>query len=104
VTRSGGGGGTASATAAVGNDVPRASRSAASSSQGWTFDVRCCRAGGYESRCWTARLEGGGATRNFIVATEDDDDRWDLPPPPAAGATPTDAAMPLSLPSDDGDD
>ena len=59
MTRSGGGGGTASATAAVGNDVPRASRSAASSSQGWTFDVQCCRAGGYESRCWTTRLEGG---------------------------------------------
>ena len=62
------------------------------SSQGWTFDVRrrrwrgrrCCRAGSYESRCWTARLEGGGrATRSVVVATEDDDDGWDLPPPPA---------------------
>ena len=62
------------------------------SSQGWTFDVRrrrwrgrrCYRAGGYESRCWTARLEGGGrATRSVVVATEDDDDGWDLPPPPA---------------------
>jgi hypothetical protein len=62
------------------------------SSQGWTFDVRrrrwrgrrCYRAGGYESRCWTARLEGGGrATRSVVVATKDDDDGWDLPPPPA---------------------
>ena len=62
------------------------------SSQGWTFDVRrrrwrgrqCCRAGGYESRGWTARVEGGGrATRSVVVATEDDDGGWDLPPPPA---------------------
>ncbi len=45
---------------------------------------RCCCAGGYKSRCWTARLEGGGrATRSVAVATEDDDDGLDLPPPPA---------------------
>ena len=89
----GGGGGTASATAAVGSNVPRASRSAAAAFFA-RMDVRrrqwrgrrCYRAGGYESRCWTARLEGGGrATRSVFVATEDEDedDGWDLPPPPA---------------------
>jgi len=63
-------GGTASATAAVGNNAPRASRSAAAAFFA-RMDVRrrrwrgrrCYRAGGYESRCWTARLEGGGGRR-----------------------------------------
>jgi hypothetical protein len=74
-----------------------------SSLQGWTFDVRrrrwrgrqCCRAGGYESRCWMAQLVGGGrATQSVIVATEDDDDGWDLPPPPGYGDGCGDAAVP----------
>jgi hypothetical protein len=88
------GGGTASATTAVEkkNSLALAEALWRRSSQGWMFDVRrqgwrgrrCCRAGGYESRCWTARLEGGGrATRSIVVATEDDDDGWDLHPPPA---------------------
>ena len=67
MARRGGGGGTASATAAVGSNVPRASRSSAAAFFA-RMDVRrrrwrgrrCYRAGGYESRCWTARLEGGG--------------------------------------------
>jgi hypothetical protein len=42
---------------------------------------------------------GGRATRSVVVATEDDDDGWDLPPPPTA----MDAAMPLSPPTNDGD-
>ncbi len=91
MARRGGEGGTASAMAAVGSNVPHASRSAAAAFFA-RMDVRrrrwrgrrCYRAGGYESRCWTARLEGGGrATQSVIVATEDDDDGWDLPPPPA---------------------
>ncbi len=61
VARRGGGGGTASATAAVGNNVPCASRSAAAAFF-VRMDVWACGGndGGYESRCWTARLEGGG--------------------------------------------
>ena len=45
---------------------------------------------------------GGRATRSVVVATEDDNYGWDLPP--SAGATATDAAMPLSPPTDDRDD
>jgi hypothetical protein len=64
VARRGGGGGTASAMAAVGNNVPRASRSAAAAFFA-RMDVWACGGddGGYESRCWTARLEGGGGRR-----------------------------------------
>jgi hypothetical protein len=64
VARRGGGGGAASATAAVGSNVPHASRSAAAAFFA-RMDVRrqCYCAGGYESRCWTARLEGGGGRR-----------------------------------------
>ncbi len=91
MARRGGGGGTASATAAVGSNVPRAIRSAAAAFFA-RMDVRrrrwrgrrCYRADGYESRCWMVRLEGGGRAKlSVVVATEDDDDGWDLPPPPA---------------------
>jgi hypothetical protein len=86
VARRGGGGGTASASAAVGSNVPRASRSAGAAFFA-RMDVRrrrwrgrrCYRAGGYESRCWTARLEGRrhryGGRRRWMESS------------PAAGAT-----------------
>jgi hypothetical protein len=80
------------------------------SSQGWTFDVRrrrwwgrrCCRAGGYKSRCWTTQLEGGGgdAKRRRRYGGRR---RW-MGSYPAAGGTAMDAAMPLSPPTDNGDD
>ena len=93
MARRGGGGGTASATAAVGNDVPRASRSAVAAFFA-RMDVRraaATMAGAAMLSHWRLReqmldgaIRGGGrATRSVIVATEDDDDGWDRPPPPA---------------------
>ena len=80
------GGGTASATAAVGNDIPRASRSAAAAFFA-RMDVRPTMAGAAMLSGWRLREQmldgatrgGGRATRSIVVATEDDDDGWDLP-------------------------
>ncbi len=100
----------ASATAAVGSNVPRASRSAAAAffarmdvrRRRW-WGRRCYRAGGYESRCWTARLEGGGAGDAKRRRRYGGRRRW-MGSSPATGAAAMDAAMPLSPPTDDGDD
>ena len=93
VARRGGRGGTASATAAIRNDVPRASRSAAAAFFA-RMDVRraaATMAGAAMLSRWRLREQmldgttrgGGRATRSVVVATEDNDDGWDLPPPPA---------------------
>jgi hypothetical protein len=83
------GGGTASATTAVGNDIPRASRSAAAAFFA-RMDVRPTMAGAAMLSGWRLREQmldgatrGGGRATRVIFATEDDDDGWDLPPPPA---------------------
>ena len=85
-------GGTASATAAVGNKVPRASRSTVAAFFA-RMDVRraaATMAGVTLLSRWRLREQmldgatrgGGRATRSIVVAMEDDDDGWDLPPPP----------------------
>jgi hypothetical protein len=114
VARRGGGGGTASVTAAVGNDVPRAIRSAAAAFFA-RMDVQravaTMAAASMLSR-WRLREQmldgatrgGGRATRSVVVATEDNDDGWDLPPPPALRRWMQRCRCPPVPLTDDGDD
>ena len=112
MARRGGGGGTASATAAVGNNVPRASRSAAAAFFA-RMDVRraaATMAGAAMLSRWRLREQmldgatrGGGAGDAKRCRRYGGRRRW-MGSSPAAGATAMDAAMPLSPPTDDGDD
>ena len=109
MARRGGGGGTASATAAVGNDVPRASRSAVAAFF-TRRDVRraaATMAGAAMLSHWRLReqmldgaIRGGVGQREASLSRGRR--RW-MGSSPAAGAAATDAAMPLSPPTDDGD-
>jgi hypothetical protein len=111
VARRGGGGGTASATAAVGNNVPRASRSAVAAFFA-RMDVgraAATMAGAAMLSRWRLREQMlDGATRGGGVGDAKRHRyggrrQW-MGSSPAAGATAMDAVMPLSPPTDDGDD
>ncbi len=112
LARHGGGGGTASATAAVGNDTPRASRSAAAAFF-TRMDVQraaATMAGAAMLSRWRLREQmldgatrGGGAGDVKRHRCYGGQRQW-MGSSPAPGATPTDVAMPLSPPTEDGDD
>ena len=106
------GGGTASATAAVGSNVPRASRSAAAAFFA-RMDVQraaATMAGVAMLSRWRLREQmldgatrGGGAGDAKRLLRYGGRRRGWMGSSPAAGATAMDAAMPLSPPTNDGD-
>ncbi len=115
MARRGGGGGTASATAAIGNDVPRATSRSAAVAFFARMDVRraaATMAGAAMLSCWRLReqmLDGttrGGGAGDAKRRRRYGGQRRRVGSSPAAGATATamDLAMPLSPPTDDGDD